>query len=272
MARPSAVRAQERERVREFSLSKKDFVPASEGGFVVGEAKTNLTYKDRDTLLIGTDTGATRDCDARRRAPTSRRALLARTLLFDIARTLNSPAPFWLRPRLLASPSLARALTHRPRRAPTPSASPVPTPRPSLCFLAQSEADRIKSSSDAVRLLPRRTVRSNVPVPTRLCAACREVCIPACVPLVTLSTPSRSHTLQHTRKRVRTIARTHPLKNACLRAWPTGWPTGGQLLLSMPLHTSCSWHCHPWATFHHDASRSRCARVSTFLDPSSVPF
>ena len=38
---------------REFDLLKKRFVPASEGGFVLPEAKSSLGYKDRDTLLVG---------------------------------------------------------------------------------------------------------------------------------------------------------------------------------------------------------------------------
>ena len=43
--------------VREFDLKAKAFIPESDGGFVVGEAKTQMVYKDRDTLLIGTDLG-----------------------------------------------------------------------------------------------------------------------------------------------------------------------------------------------------------------------
>ncbi|NKB98497.1 MAG: prolyl oligopeptidase family serine peptidase [Pseudomonadales bacterium] len=40
--------------VREFDLKTKRFV---EKGFVVGEAKTRISWLDRDTLLVGTDTG-----------------------------------------------------------------------------------------------------------------------------------------------------------------------------------------------------------------------
>jgi prolyl oligopeptidase len=43
--------------VREFDLKAKAFVAEADGGFVVGEAKTQMVYKDRDTLLIGTDLG-----------------------------------------------------------------------------------------------------------------------------------------------------------------------------------------------------------------------
>ena len=43
--------------VREFDLKAKAFVSEADGGFVVGEAKTQMVYKDRDTLLIGTDLG-----------------------------------------------------------------------------------------------------------------------------------------------------------------------------------------------------------------------
>jgi len=39
--------------VREFDLDAKRFVPASEGGFELPEAKSQLCYKDRDTLLVG---------------------------------------------------------------------------------------------------------------------------------------------------------------------------------------------------------------------------
>ena len=41
--------------LREFDLHKKAFVPQSEGGFVVPEAKTRAAWRDADTLLIGTD-------------------------------------------------------------------------------------------------------------------------------------------------------------------------------------------------------------------------
>ncbi|KAL3927866.1 MAG: hypothetical protein SGPRY_002638 [Prymnesium sp.] len=38
---------------REFDLDKKEFVPASAGGFELPEAKSQFSYKDRDTLLVG---------------------------------------------------------------------------------------------------------------------------------------------------------------------------------------------------------------------------
>ena len=39
--------------VREFDIVKKRFVPESEGGFVLPEGKTNVGWKDRDTLYVG---------------------------------------------------------------------------------------------------------------------------------------------------------------------------------------------------------------------------
>jgi prolyl oligopeptidase len=41
--------------VREFDLQKLDFVPASENPFYVPEAKSRVSWKSRDVLLIGTD-------------------------------------------------------------------------------------------------------------------------------------------------------------------------------------------------------------------------
>jgi len=41
--------------VREFDLAKCAFVPESEGGFVVPEAKTRCSWQSADSLLIGTD-------------------------------------------------------------------------------------------------------------------------------------------------------------------------------------------------------------------------
>lgn len=38
---------------REFDLDKKAFVSVADGGFELPEAKTTLSYKDRDTLLVG---------------------------------------------------------------------------------------------------------------------------------------------------------------------------------------------------------------------------
>jgi prolyl oligopeptidase len=43
--------------VREFDLVAKRFVPASEGGFVLPEAKSNVAWIDADTLWVGTDFG-----------------------------------------------------------------------------------------------------------------------------------------------------------------------------------------------------------------------
>ena len=43
--------------VREFDLTTMKFVPESEGGFVVPEAKTRVSWLTRDSLLVGTDFG-----------------------------------------------------------------------------------------------------------------------------------------------------------------------------------------------------------------------
>lgn len=43
--------------VREFNLVTKEFVAEADGGFVLPEAKSSVTWKTRDVLLIGTDTG-----------------------------------------------------------------------------------------------------------------------------------------------------------------------------------------------------------------------
>ena len=40
--------------LREFDLVRKRFVPPSEGGFVVPEAKTRVAWQSADVLLIGT--------------------------------------------------------------------------------------------------------------------------------------------------------------------------------------------------------------------------
>ena len=42
---------------REFDLDKKAFVPVTEGGFVLPEAKSRICFRGRDTLLVGTDMG-----------------------------------------------------------------------------------------------------------------------------------------------------------------------------------------------------------------------
>jgi len=47
--------------VREFSLQKKAFVPEEEGGFRVSVCKSRVSYKSKDVLLIGTDTGKAGD-------------------------------------------------------------------------------------------------------------------------------------------------------------------------------------------------------------------
>ena len=38
---------------REFNLDTKSFVAVADGGFELPEAKSALSYKDRDTLLVG---------------------------------------------------------------------------------------------------------------------------------------------------------------------------------------------------------------------------
>ena len=43
--------------VREFNLASKAFVPPASGGFLVPEAKTRVGWRDKDTLLLGTDMG-----------------------------------------------------------------------------------------------------------------------------------------------------------------------------------------------------------------------
>ena len=43
--------------MREFDVEKKRFVSESEGGFRLPEAKSDLCYRGRDVLLVGTDTG-----------------------------------------------------------------------------------------------------------------------------------------------------------------------------------------------------------------------
>jgi len=43
--------------VREFDLVAKRFVPAAEGGFVLPEAKTNVSWIDADSVWVGTDFG-----------------------------------------------------------------------------------------------------------------------------------------------------------------------------------------------------------------------
>ncbi|CAJ1439539.1 unnamed protein product [Effrenium voratum] len=47
--------------IREFNVDKKAFVPPEEGGFTIKECKTNVSYKSRDVVLVGTDTGAAND-------------------------------------------------------------------------------------------------------------------------------------------------------------------------------------------------------------------
>ncbi|MGV0372696.1 prolyl oligopeptidase family serine peptidase [Corynebacterium pilbarense] len=43
--------------VREFDLVSRAFVDAAEGGFAIDEAKTDVSWVDRDTILVGTDEG-----------------------------------------------------------------------------------------------------------------------------------------------------------------------------------------------------------------------
>ena len=38
---------------REFDLDEKRFIPESEGGFVLPEAKSRMSYKDANTLIVG---------------------------------------------------------------------------------------------------------------------------------------------------------------------------------------------------------------------------
>ena len=43
--------------VREFSLRKKAFITAADGGFVLASAKSDVCWHGPDELLVGTDTG-----------------------------------------------------------------------------------------------------------------------------------------------------------------------------------------------------------------------
>lgn len=43
--------------VREFDLATRTFVDPADGGFTIDEAKTDISWVDRDTLLVGTDEG-----------------------------------------------------------------------------------------------------------------------------------------------------------------------------------------------------------------------
>jgi len=43
--------------VREFSLADKAFIPPDQGGFFVPEAKSDVKYKSRDVIFVGTDFG-----------------------------------------------------------------------------------------------------------------------------------------------------------------------------------------------------------------------
>ena len=43
--------------VREFDIESRTFLCPADGGFTVDEAKTSVTWVDRDTVLVGTDEG-----------------------------------------------------------------------------------------------------------------------------------------------------------------------------------------------------------------------
>ena len=60
--------------LREFDLDAKRFVTAAEGGFVVQEAKSQICYKSRDVVLVGSDFGGRR---APRASPPSTEPLQA---------------------------------------------------------------------------------------------------------------------------------------------------------------------------------------------------
>ncbi|CAL1157295.1 unnamed protein product [Cladocopium goreaui] len=47
--------------IREFNVEKKEFVPEESGGFTIKECKSGVSFKSRDVLLVGTDTGADGD-------------------------------------------------------------------------------------------------------------------------------------------------------------------------------------------------------------------
>lgn len=44
--------------IREFDLKKKQFISANDGGFFLPEAKTSVSYKHKDLLLVGTKVGS----------------------------------------------------------------------------------------------------------------------------------------------------------------------------------------------------------------------
>lgn len=156
---------------REFSLSKKSFVPESEGGFVLPQAKSSFNYKDRDTLIVSTDYGEGSMTDSgyprtvrywRRGTPLSEATLeyegeaadvsvggyayldrgikyewryRALTFYTTIEQVRSPHAALWLRARLgrvgLSCPPLP------PRRSRCPQLSPLP-PRRSRCPTAPS--------------------------------------------------------------------------------------------------------------------------------------
>lgn len=117
--------------VREFDLAAGRFVPAAAGGFELPEAKSSVAYRDRDTLLVGTDAGpgsltdsgyprqvrAARDTPARHHA---RRAGHARVPCGGAAVRIPEPPRPW------------------PRRLP-PRSPPCPVSRRAACaaFVAE---------------------------------------------------------------------------------------------------------------------------------------
>src|SRR5699024_5457032 len=43
--------------VREFDMSSRKFIAPEDGGFALGEAKTDVSWIDEDTVYVGTDVG-----------------------------------------------------------------------------------------------------------------------------------------------------------------------------------------------------------------------
>ena len=95
--------------LREFDLVRKRFVPPSEGGFVVPEAKTRVAWQSADVLLIGTQFPGD-----------------------DAAASLtDSGYPRTIREWRRGTPLEEVALTPNPNPNPDPNPSPNPSPTPS---------------------------------------------------------------------------------------------------------------------------------------------
>ena len=98
--------------LREFDLVRKRFVPPSEGGFVVPEAKSRVAWQSADVLLIGTqfsgDGAAASLTDS------------------GYPRTIRE----WRRGTPLEEVALPPNSNPNPDPNPSPNPSPTPTPNP----------------------------------------------------------------------------------------------------------------------------------------------